>query len=212
MSRSWRKNRLAGLTGAALLSVAWTVPAELLDEAYACTGETSRLERLACYDALFQADERLRFTTELPALWHAIEAHESRREADDIGLLVSEAHGDVLLSAPALGAVPPRPLLVMACEMSITHVQLHLPQALDVPRVKLTLWAGGRGLEQAWRVRDAGRVLSGGRGLPAIDTLRQLLDADELVLGSEHASLDGLRFDTTELRQRIQPLRDACRW
>src|SRR5690554_1228138 len=100
MSRTWRKNRLAGLTGAALLSVAWTVPAEPLDEAYACAGETSRLERLACYDALFQANERLTLTTELPALWHAIEAHESRRETDDIGLLVSEAHGDVLLSAP----------------------------------------------------------------------------------------------------------------
>ncbi|WP_234259127.1 type VI secretion system-associated protein VasI [Halomonas sp. MCCC 1A11062] len=193
---------------------AWGDTAEaVVAQARECAAESSRLERLGCYDALFLTFDEETMSEELrPALWHAINAQEAEREGDDMGLLVREEGEDVRISAPALGSVPPRPQLVIACEKTITRFQLHLPQALDAPRVQVRLRAGGRELEQVWQARDGGYVVSGGRGLPAIATLQQLLDADELVLGSDQATLDGLRFETAGLRQAIQPLRDACRW
>ncbi|MBA2777996.1 type VI secretion system-associated protein VasI [Billgrantia kenyensis] len=193
---------------------AWGDTAEtVVAQARECAAESSRLERLGCYDALFLTRDEAAVSEDLrPALWHAINAQEAEREGDDMGLLVREEGEDVRISAPALGSVPPRPQLVIACEKSITRFQLHLPQALEAPRVQVRLQAGGRELEQVWQARDGGYVVSGGRGLPAIATLQQLLDADELALGSDQATLDGLRFETAGLRQAIQPLRDACRW
>ena len=195
-----------------LIALSQAALGDTLEAARECAAEPSRLERLGCYDALFQDLDEEADDVGLPPLWHAIERLEAGRGADDFSLRVDARNGEVLLSAPARGTTPPRPLLVIACEKSITRFQLHLPEALGVPRAELVLNAGGRALNQAWRVRDGGHVLSGGRGLPAIETLRQLLDADELLLDSEVAALDRLRFDIGELRQRIQPLRDSCRW
>ncbi|MFC3284153.1 type VI secretion system-associated protein VasI [Litchfieldella rifensis] len=200
-----------GLESGALL--ANEVAPGLLENARECARQTSRLERLGCYDALFRVPEAVPDTGDpRPALWHAIREQEAARDGDDFGFLVSEANGDVLMSAPARGTSPPRPLLVISCEKAITRFQLHLSTASNAPRTHLRLTAAGRELEQDWRIRDGGYVISGGRGLPAIATLRQLLDGRELELGSDLAELDGLRFDLTGLRERIQPLRDTCRW
>ncbi|QNI01812.1 type VI secretion system-associated protein TagO [Halomonas sp. SH5A2] len=184
----------------------------LLEKAQACAEESSRLERLNCYDALFKTPTPSGDTSELPALWHAIEHQEAARSGDDMGLAIRETGNDVLISVPALGTTPPRPIMVMACEKLITRFQLHMPVAIDSARVTLELTGHGGVIEQQWRVRDGGQVISGGRGLPAIDTLRQLLSAEELTLRSDESALDGLRFDVSGLREDIQPLRDACRW
>lgn len=201
-----------------LLILAWLAgsPAQAdeaarLDEARQCAILDSRLERLHCYDALFRnapapADDVR------PALWQAVLDQEARRDDDAFGLLAGVSGDEVLLTAPALGSVPPRPVLVISCQESITRFQLHLPEALDAPRAALRL-GGARGdLAQTWRIRDGGHVVSGGRGLPAIDTLRRLLDSGTLTLTSDLAPLDGLRFELGDLREQIQPLRDACRW
>ncbi|MGR2738684.1 type VI secretion system-associated protein VasI [Billgrantia sp. Q4P2] len=206
---------LALAASLALVADAWgdTAAEALVAEARECAIEPSRLDRLGCYDALFMTrDEPVASEDLRPALWHSINAQEAEREGDDMGLLVRERSDGVLISVPALGSVPPRPQLVIACEKTITRFQLHLPQALDAPRVQVRLRAGGRELEQVWQARDGGYVVSGGRGLPAIATLQQLLDADELTFGSDQAVLDGQRFEIAGLRQAIQPLRDACRW
>ncbi|WP_082926060.1 type VI secretion system-associated protein VasI [Halomonas sp. G11] len=184
----------------------------LLEKARSCAEESSRLERLNCYDALFKTPTPSGDTSELPALWHAIERQEAARAGDDMGLTIRKAGSDVLISVPALGTTPPRPVMVMACENLITRFQLHMPVAIDSARVTLELSGHGGVIEQQWRVRDGGQVISGGRGLPAIDTLRQLLGAEELTLRSDESALDGLRFDVSGLREDIQPLRDACRW
>ncbi|PMR69675.1 type VI secretion system-associated protein VasI [Halomonas heilongjiangensis] len=202
-----------GLAMVLFNSVGALAAEELLESAHECAVLDSRLERLGCYDALFQAAEDVSAGGDpRSALWHAINAQEAARDGDDMGLLVRERSDGVLMSVPALGSVPPRPQLVIACEKSITRFQLHLPTAVNAPRARLRLVAAGREQQQEWRVRDGGYVVSGGRGLPAIATLRQLLDADELVLGSDLGVLDGLRFELSELRRHIQPLRDACRW
>ncbi|WP_422102979.1 type VI secretion system-associated protein VasI [Vreelandella sp.] len=186
--------------------------ADVLDRARACSDEPSRLERLNCYDAVFQAAGDTQDSADMPALWYDIERQEAARRDDDVGLMVQEGGDNVLISVPALGTTPPRPILVMACEKLITRFQLHLPTPLEDARVSLQLVGNGGAVQQQWRVRDGGQVLSGGRGLPAIETLRQLLSANEVTLRSDVAALDGLRFDVTGLRQAIQPLRNACRW
>lgn len=184
----------------------------LIERAQLCAEAPSRLERLNCYDAIFQevlpADE----PSELPDLWHAIERQERTRHEDNVGLIVQETGSNVLISVPALGTTPPRPILVIACEKLITRFQLHLPASLNEARVNLRLTSNGSTVQQQWRVLDGGHVVSGGRGLPAIDTLRQLLNATGITLHSDVAALDELHFDTTGLRQAIQPLREACRW
>nr|WP_290667653.1 type VI secretion system-associated protein VasI [Halomonas sp. HL-48] len=184
----------------------------LVEQARSCAQETSRLERLKCYDAVFQTSTSSVDDSELPELWHTVERQEAARPGDDMGLLMQETDDEVVISVPALGTTPPRPLLVMACEKLITRFQLHMPTAVDVSRVDIELSGNGGSVEQQWRVRDGGQVVSGGRGLPAIDTLRQLLGADQLTLRSDVAALDGLRFDVSGLRDDIKPLRDACRW
>ncbi|MBS3667279.1 type VI secretion system-associated protein VasI [Vreelandella boliviensis] len=187
--------------------------AALLEQARQCGQESSRLDRLGCYDNLFLDEQRAPTdSAELPPLWHSVISQEEKRSADDFGLIVSAEGDQVLMTVPARGTTPPRPVLVLACEKLITRFQVHLPNALDTPRVSLRVVADGRDVSQQWRVRDDGHVVSGGRGLPAIETLRQLLSANELVLSSDAAALDGLRFDVSGLRQQIQPLRSACRW
>ncbi|WGI24859.1 type VI secretion system-associated protein VasI [Halomonas alkaliantarctica] len=184
----------------------------MLESALACADETSRLERLSCYDDVFKTATVSTQDRELPDLWYAIDRQESERDSDDLSLLVGHTGDDVLMSVPALGTTPPRPIMVMACEKQITRFQLHMPEPIDNARVDLQLHANGTTIRQQWRVRDGGHVINGGRGLPAIETLRQLLSANNVTINSDLASLDGLRFDITDLRQLIQPLREACRW
>lgn len=184
----------------------------LLKSAQTCAEETSRLERLNCYDAIFLEANLSVGENELPALWRAIERQESARPDDNVGLIVNESGESVLISVPALGTTPPRPIMVVACERLITRFQLHLPTPISGARVDLQITGNGRAVQQQWRIRDGGRVVSGGRGLPAIDTLRQLLDANEVTLRSDIKELDGLRFNVAGLRQEIAPLREACRW
>lgn len=200
-----------------LLSMSAALLAEdseaLLEQARQCGQEGSRLDRLGCYDDLFLVEQRAPSdNVALPALWDSVISQEQGRDADDFGLKVSAQGSEVLMTVPARGTTPPRPVLVLACEKMITRFQVHLPNSLDTARVSLRVAADGRDVSQQWRVRDNGHVVSGGRGLPAIETLRQLLNANELVLSSDAAVLDGLRFDVSGLRQQIKPLRSACRW
>ncbi|UYG07264.1 type VI secretion system-associated protein VasI [Halomonas sp. M4R1S46] len=205
--------RLAGLA-LALLAGAPSVQAEdsRLAEARACATQSSRLARLQCYDALFRETAEVADVAPRSSLWQAVAAQEAERAADDVGLMVRETPDTVLMSAPALGTVPPRPLLVISCDAAITRFQLHLSEPLEAPRAPLRLQGTGVALDQTWRVLDGGHVLSGGRGLPAIATLKRLLGTARLTLASERPAIDGLRFDVSGLRSAIAPLRAMCRW
>ncbi|SFI08981.1 type VI secretion system-associated protein VasI [Modicisalibacter xianhensis] len=208
---------LSGVLGATLLLLAPPALAQekdRLDAALGCAETSSRLARLHCYDALFRGNDTINQTHDpRPAQWYRVQAMERHRQEDDFSVRSEvQDNGDVLMSAPALGTVVPRPRLVISCEDTITRFQLHLEAPLTEGRTRLRLDTGNASLEQEWRIRDGGYVVSGGRGLPAIDTLRRLLDAGTLTLGSDIASLDGLRFELQALRTRIAPLRTACHW
>ncbi|WP_447529912.1 MULTISPECIES: type VI secretion system-associated protein VasI [unclassified Vreelandella] len=212
LKRRWPGSALLLLGLLASAGAKAQAPEALLDSAQACTEEASRLERLNCYDALFLEATTTQEQGELPALWYAVERQEAGRGDDDMGLIANTTADTILISVPALGTTPPRPVMVLACEKWITRFQLHLPAPLSQARVDVRLVGDNGSIPQQWRVRDGGRVVSGGRGLPAIETLRQLLGTGAVTLQSDLAELDGLRFDVSGLREVIDPLRDACGW
>lgn len=182
-----------------------------LEQANACAEMDSRLDRLKCYDGIFKTSTP-QAAASRSSLWHAVEPLEEARSSDDFGFLVRENDDEVFMSVPAKGTSPPRPLLVLSCQDTITRFQLLMREPIDGARKSLGLDTGQQQIEQTWQVRDDGHVLSGGRGLPAIDTLRGLLDIDRLTLNSQMPLLDGLRFDFSGLREAIKPLREACHW
>lgn len=190
---------------------------QTLAAARQCTKETARLERLACFDTVFEtpvhaeADAKAAMPGRQPTEWLAAYAQETRRAPADGAL---RGHGDAgeMVTLPALGAVPPRPLLTVRCDNNITHFALMLPRPTSSERIRLTLASGGNRQSQMWRVRDDGFVISGGRGLPAIDTIKTLVNAPKLALVADESAVDGLMFDLAGLREALAPLREQCGW
>ncbi|GEK74575.1 MULTISPECIES: type VI secretion system-associated protein VasI [Halomonas] len=203
---------LAPAAGQARSDVEDSAPASRLQAAEACAERPSRLGRLECYDDLFRDRPAAVADASRSPLWRAVAAQEAERDADDVGVMTRETADTVLMSAPALGTVPPRPLLVISCDDAITRFQLHLHEPLEGSRASLRLEGEGVALDQTWRVLDGGHVISGGRGLPAIGTLKRLLGGEDLRLSSDTAVIDGLRFDLDGWRTAIAPLRAMCRW
>ncbi|WP_273205616.1 type VI secretion system-associated protein VasI [Marinobacter subterrani] len=186
-----------------------------LDQARLCTTEPQRLERLACFDEVFgtplaePSAERSAPDARRSERWRQAYAGLDQRNGGtgvvyrDTGRLAGQ-----LVTVPALGVQPPRPLLALQCHNNITELTLMLPEALSEERVQL-----GFGLGQAiWRVRDNGFVLSGGRGLPAIRTVKAMINSSEARIESTNSRIAGLLFDLSGFRVAIQPLRDACGW
>jgi len=189
--------------------------ADQLEDARLCTGEPQRLERLSCFDEVFG--------TPLAASGAEKTAPDARRserwrqayaslDAENAGAGVlyrntGRAAGQ-LVTVPALGVRPPRPLLALQCHNNITELTLMLPEAMDEERIRLGF---GRG-QTVWRVRDNGFVLSGGRGLPAIRTVKAMIDGTEARIDSPNSRIDGLLFDLSGYRRAIEPLRETCGW
>ncbi|BES73664.1 type VI secretion system-associated protein VasI [Marinobacter nanhaiticus D15-8W] len=182
-----------------------------------CTQETARLERLACFDAVFEtpvhaeAEAQAVMPGRQPNEWLAAYAQETRRTPED-GALRGQGDAGEMVTLPALGAVPPRPLLTVRCDNNITHFALMLPKPTSAERVRMTLTSGATRQAQMWRVRDDGFVVSGGRGLPAIDTIKTLINASSLALAAGESAVDGLVFDLAGLREALGPLRKQCGW
>src|SRR5699024_12808446 len=102
LSQAVRPVLLVGLT---LVTNAWaeTVSGPL-DPAQACAAADSRLERLGCYDALFQRESEAPATADpRSTLWHATHAQEAERSDDDTAWLVREAGNAAETSVPAPG-------------------------------------------------------------------------------------------------------------
>lgn len=218
---SWRHSyRLPGLISAFLALVAGSAMSATsqLDAARACVHEPARLDRLACFDQVFgtpvsSARYGVESRTQRPDDWrlaYALEAH--RRPEDGVLYQGAGRRAGHLITIAALGAVPPRPLLTVQCQNNITELKLMLPKALDRDRVALGFDAAGGREQQLWRVRDEGLIVSGGRGLPAIRTIKRLAGRTQLQLSSTEPRLDGLVFDLGGLAEKLKPLRQACGW
>lgn len=205
-----------------LLVLVWMMSASLaqagdsaLQAARDCTEEPRRLARLACFDAVFdtpipQAQAPAEASPQ-PVRWLEAYAQEQARTPDSTAIYrntgTTAGH---LLTLSALGSVPPRPLLTVQCHNNITELTLMLAEPLTRERAQVA-FDDGTGY-QLWRVRDAGYVISAGRGLPAIRTLKALARQTQTQVHSNEAALDGLMFDLSGLASGLRPLRDACGW
>ena len=191
-----------------------------------CKSIASDRERLNCFDAAAGTPARVPLVAARPAITQPdivglVEANESARDAEDHKFLMSvqSAPGGgsprMVISAPALGAPFPRPVLAISCQSGITRLQLLLAEPIEPNQISLRLFKDENplGAPRDWRVLDTGRVIDAGRGLPAIELLRGINGARRLRLAStDYPPLDGLVFDAEGLDALIKEERSLCRW
>jgi len=201
--------------------------AQLQANVEVCTDTRAPLERLACFDKLYntpiypadvlQQDKPQPATTLTDIIWE----QENRRSGDDVGLLSSasieyvEAEQErVIITVPALAAVGTRPLLSASCSDDITRLQLLLTKPLKAHRLNVELHNGDGKTIAAypWRVSENGYVLDAGRGIPSIKLLQKLLSVERLYINSDESAVNDIHFDITQLPKKIGALQQACHW
>ncbi|WP_256831555.1 type VI secretion system-associated protein TagO [Pseudomonas sp. Pse1] len=151
-----------------------------------------------------------------------VQRNEAKRPPEDQRFLLSsfpEPDNDqqhrLVISAPALGALPPRPYLAISCESRISRLQLVLDEPAKPNKIRIQLFKDERPVSEAyqWQVLDdAGLVVDAGRGLQAISLLRNMGGGQRLRLESDYPRLHGLVFDAEGLGELIEQERQACRW
>ena len=176
------------------VAVATTTPPDAtatLQAMQSCRRESAALERLDCYDRLLAPLSPSGFD----------------------GALVKAGRPTVVITTPAIGHVPPRPVLMFSCVDNITRMQVALMHPLDVHDIAVTLNADNRALRSHWFVRENGTLLESSRGLSGIDEIKQLFGAKTLTVdtGADNAA-GKLTFNIDGLARAIAPLRDACHW
>ncbi len=200
-----------------LLLPAWChAEQQLFKDARLCVKITSKLERLYCFDQVF-ATPLMAQQTELHASTYAEEwlratENEAQRQGEASFFLGREEDSDnVWLTASAIGAVPPRPILMLSCIDGISRVELVLSHYFETGSMQIAVNdAASNG--QRWRSDNTGYIFRTGRGLPAIKVIKTMLADKSLILNSDTEEIGGLHFDTTELKQAIMPLRKVCHW
>lgn len=191
-----------------------------------CQTQTIALQRLNCYDTLFQAPVHL---VEIPkpptsrkiTILDHIHTQERQRTAEDEPLLLNSQleHADsgqqqVIISTPAIGAIGIRPILAISCQRNITQLQIVLPKPINLPIIKLILRdeTGTIRIQAPWRVSSTGRIVAAGRGMDSIESIRALQGIQYIQLQSNQPILDGLRFELTGLAGKLPTLATACHW
>lgn len=203
--------------------LAVSAQAGMLEEAQRCTGEAQRLERLACFDGVFGTpliahESGSRPGDDFRNIKHSTRWREAYANAEEEAAAAGVRYRNTgqaaghMVTVPALGAQPPRPLLVLQCHKNITELTLMLPEPLDAERVNLGLGTSETQVKSAWRVRDSGFVLSIGRGLPAIQAVKAIGSDTDIRVYSQSSRIDGFLFDLTGFEKAIRPLRKNCGW
>ncbi len=207
------------------VAVATTTPPDAtatLQAMQSCRRESAALERLDCYDRLLAPlspsgfDGALVKAGFVGEAWTRATEQEKRREGNTTELLVTQVPGErptVVITTPAIGHVPPRPVLMFSCVDNITRMQVALMHPLDVHDIAVTLNADNRALRSHWFVRENGTLLESSRRLSGIDEIKQLFGAKTLTVdtGADNAA-GKLTFNIDGLARAIAPLRDACHW
>lgn len=188
----------------------------------ACRRESAALERLDCYDNLLAPLSPVGFNGALVRAsfvgeaWTRATEQEKRRQDKSTELLVTQTPGErpmVVITTPAIGHVPPRPVLMLSCVDNITRMQVALIKAMDTHDIAVSLSADDKTFHSRWFVRENGTLLESSRGLSGIDEIKQLFGAKTLTIDTGPESAAGkLTFNINGLAQAIAPLREACHW
>ena len=156
-----------------------------------CQHHLSPLSRLACYDREAARQPAVSSVTHpAPQLTSFALSH----DADTI-----------TLSRQSQGAT-----LQIRCQNRITHLTIHLATPWPVAQTAPTTLIDGKPQPVSWFLRQQLRLLEAGRGLTAIDHLKQWQDATLLQL----ADAEGIRYTIPlqGLANELRPLRQACHW
>ncbi|MGJ7116164.1 type VI secretion system-associated protein VasI [Morganella morganii] len=198
-----------------LWSPAQSVPAlsgeisALLDT---CRKEPSPLIRLDCYDnigrenAVPPADQTVKGEIRLRAA-----ANEEKRTAHTVTFITTqprEGTWPVVMTAPAIGTQPPRPVLMLSCVDNITRMQLVMNSPVTTRSIRLS--TPQTTFSSDWFIRENGYVLESSRGLAGIDEIKRIMTGDKLTITPENGK--PVTFDLSQLTESIKPLRAACRW
>ncbi|EAS1758230.1 type VI secretion system-associated protein TagO [Salmonella enterica] len=186
-----------------------------------CRQEPAALERLDCYDRLLAPEQPEGFTGALVKAqspgeaWQRAIKQEKQRTEHDTTFLVTRGTGErssVIITTPAIGSVPPRPVLMFSCVDNITRMQVALPSPRQDNDLAVTLITDTGTFRTHWFVRENGYLLDASRGLSGIDEIKQLFGAKTLTIDTGTGATKTLTFSIAGLAQTIVPLRDACHW
>ncbi|MGG4610584.1 type VI secretion system-associated protein VasI [Providencia sp. Me31A] len=187
----------------------------IAEELTQCRLESSQLIRLDCYDkiVLSTASEpnSLPDIAQMGKTWRQAYEHEMKRVENTAGFLVSvpeDGEYPVIMTIPAIGFQPPRPVLMLSCIDNITRMQIILPNKQDAGSVMVS--TDKTQFTAEWFLRENGYVLESSRGLPGIDEIKRLLSGEKLTL--KLTNNEKLTFNISGISQEIKPLRAACRW
>lgn len=216
------------VAGVATFAIFWTGGAisatsgeSTLSQAKQCSGLTERLERLACFDRVFNTPIPLMVQRhaprDVPFAWHRAMDSYAATEADEIAHLNLQGVGNISNAWVTLAASNEkerfkeglRPVLMMSCIDKISRFELALPKELSRGRVRVTLTPGDT---RIWRSDDSGYILSAGRGMPAINQMKEIMRQKMIVLRADNKALDGLEFRTGSLSDDLKPIRKRCDW
>lgn len=178
-----------------------------------CRLESSQLIRLDCYDKIMTSTTSpdLLNPSQMGRVWRQAMENELQRKDNSAGFLVSlpEDGGlPVIMTIPALGMSPPRPVLMLSCIDNITRLQIAMPSKQEAGSVMLS--TDKTQFTAEWFLRENGYVLESSRGLLGIDEIKRLLNAEKLTV--KLANNERLSFNISGISQDIKPLRNACRW
>lgn len=220
MRNGWR-----GWTGGLCLAAMAVMDAQAMT--HDCPAIVSPLKRLECFDLaagtpIHHAPAPPRALGRVLPIVDLVQRNEAKRPPEDPRFLLSsfpEPDNDqqhrLVISAPALGALPPRPYLAISCESKISRLQLVLDEPAKPNKIRIQLFKDEHPVSEAyqWQVLDdAGLVVDAGRGLQAIALLRNMGGGQRLRLKSDYPRLDGLVFDAEGLGELIEQERQVCRW
>lgn len=179
-----------------------------------CRAETSPLIRLDCYDNALATTtgEKISQVTAGPA-WQRAMDQEKGRTDHSTAFLVTEGEGVnplVVITTPAIGVPPPRPVLMLSCIDNITRLQVALPVPQKEATVSLTV--DNDRFDVQWFLRENGYLLDASRGLAGIDEIKRLMSAKTLTINGTTGGFPRLTFNISQLSQALKPLRNACHW
>ncbi|EGU43900.1 type VI secretion-associated protein, VC_A0118 family [Vibrio ichthyoenteri ATCC 700023] len=192
-----------------------------LEQAQNCTQINARLERLACFDTLFQTPTKVHlessYRPDVPASWQRAYDSLSQYQAEDVSHLTTKGtaeRGNAWVTLVALNEKTAfddnaKPILLMSCIDNLSRVELAFPSAIDDAQVNISI-VGMR--SQSWRSDDIGLLFSSGRGIPAIEMMKAMAKQPRLVLRSNSRIVDGLWFDASTLSSSLVALRSRCGW
>ncbi|EDA3140145.1 type VI secretion system-associated protein TagO [Salmonella enterica] len=192
-----------------------------LEAMSACRKEPAALERLDCYDRILAPQSDSGFVGALVKARYDGEARkrafeqEAQRADNSTALLLTRTEGEhptVVITTPAIGSLPPRPVLMFSCVDNITRMQVALSASRQEHDIPVTLKTESGAFRSRWFVRENGFLLEASRGLSGIDEIKQLFGARTLTLETGNGGAGQLIFNIDGLAQTLAPLREACHW